>query len=116
MNKIRHPYINNPFGFKLPEPKPVIYPIIEKWEDFSEKDKKILSEIKRIILSYIGKCEVCVFGSRIKGNWDDESDYDIMVISTINNYNLINQVMNHKYDVEIDIVFSSKFLNCIEII
>ena len=47
MNPIRYPYIGNPLGFKLPDPKPVIHPIINKWEDFTEEDKMILSNEKK---------------------------------------------------------------------
>ncbi len=105
MTKIRYPYINNPFGFKLPEPKPQIHPIINRWEDFSENDKTILLEIKKIIQSYLIDCKVFVFGSRIKGNWDENSDYDISIITDIKNNDLKNKVRNHNYPVEVDITF-----------
>ena len=79
MKEIRYPYINNPLGFKLPEPKPIIHPIINKWEDFTEEDKTILQNIKSIIVDHIGECKVYVHGSRVKGNWDENSDYDIVI-------------------------------------
>jgi predicted nucleotidyltransferase len=115
MKNIRYPYNNNPFGFKLPEQKPFIHPVIKKWDDFSEEDKKTLSEIKRIIVSYIGECRVVVFGSRIKGNWDEESDWDLIVITDVKNSDLLLKVRNHTYKVETDIKFSDKFIDLVEI-
>ena len=114
MNK-RYPYVNNPFGFKLPEQKPFIHPIIEKWEDFSDEDKKTLSEIKRIIISYVGECNVFVFGSRVKGNWDEESDWDLVIFSETKDNELKLKVKNHPYDVEVDTNFTDKLPNMVEI-
>jgi septin family protein len=79
MKQIRYPYVNNPFGFKLPEPKPIIHPIINKWDDFSEEDKIILSNIKKIISSDIGDCKVSIFGSRIKGYWTEMKKKDAVL-------------------------------------
>lgn len=114
MNK-RYPYVNNPFGFKLPEQKPFIHPIIKKWEDFSDDAKKTLSELKRIIVSYVGECNVSVFGSRVKGNWDEESDWDLMILSDIENRELMLKVKKHPYDVEVDINFTDKKPDMVEI-
>lgn len=111
----RYPYVNNPFGFKLPEQKPFIHPIIEKWEDFSDDAKKTLSELKRIIVSYVGECNVSVFGSRVKGNWDEESDWDLMVLSDIENRELMMKVKKHPYEVEVDINFTKRTLGYVEI-
>ena len=105
MTKIRYPYMNNPFGFKLPEPKPQIHPVINKWDEFLEDDKVILLKIKDIITSYLGDCKVYVFGSRIKGNWDKGSDYDIAIVSTEVDITLKNKIRNHNYTVEVDIMF-----------
>lgn len=105
MTRIRHPYLNNPYGFRLPEPKPQIHPVITKWEEFSEGDKVILLGIKNIITSYLDKCKVYVFGSRIKGNWDNESDWDIAIVSDIQDFNLKNRIRNHNYYVEVDVMF-----------
>lgn len=105
MTKIRYPYINNPYGFKLPDPKPKIHPVITKFEEFSENDKIILLEIKYIVTSYLGECKVYVFGSRIKGNWNEESDYDIAIVSDKQDVNLRNRIRNHIYSVEVDIMF-----------
>jgi predicted nucleotidyltransferase len=79
MKKERYPYINNPYGFKLPEQNPIIHPVVKKWDDFTESDKLIFLEIKNKIISVIGDFKVSVFGSRIRGNWTDDSDYDVLI-------------------------------------
>lgn len=102
MKEVRYPYVNNPLGFKLPEPKPVIHPIITKWEDFTEEDKTILQNIKSIIVSRTGECNVYVYGSRVKGNWDENSDYDIRVEKQLLP-GLIFDLNNIEFPVKVDI-------------
>jgi predicted nucleotidyltransferase len=101
MNK-RYPYVNNPLGFKLPEVKPVIHPIIEKWEDFTENDKIILQNIKSIIIGLAGQHNIYVYGSRVKGNWDEDSDYDIIIEKKLS-YDLILDICKLEYPVKVDI-------------
>jgi predicted nucleotidyltransferase len=104
MNKERHPYIGNPYGFKLPEPNPIIHPVINEWDDFTESDKSILLEVKRKIISTIGEFKVSVFGSRIKGNWTDESDYDILINKKLSVKELgILKEIDH--EVKVDILY-----------
>ena len=79
MKPNRWPYLDNPLGFKLPEPKPVIHPIIEKWDDLPEDQKEVLKRVKTVILAVLGPCQISLFGSRVKGYWTEESDYDIRV-------------------------------------
>lgn len=106
MKKERYPYINNPYGFKLPEENPVIHPVIIKWEDFTEKDKTILQNIKKKIVSIIGDCKVSIFGSRVKGNWTDKSDYDILVHKTLSDETL-SILKSIDYEIKIDLSFCS---------
>lgn len=105
MRKERYPYIGNPYGFELPKSKPVIHPKITKWEDFSEEDKVALSDVKNIIQSYIGNCKIAIFGSRIKGNWDDESDYDIQVYA-VPSAQIQKELINYKYSIPVEIHFT----------
>lgn len=100
----KYPYIGNPLGFKLPEKKPVVHPIINQWDDFTEDDKTILQDIKNTIISNIGDCQVKVFGSRIKGNWTEESDYDIVVFGKISGENR-KKLLTATYNVPVDIKF-----------
>ena len=108
MNKERYPYIGNPFGFKLPDPKPVIHPIINKWEDFTEEDRLILSNIKNIITSHIGECRITIFGSRIKGYWTEKSDYDIIVYAWPDDETQ-RKLRKYNYDVVVDLGFRETF-------
>ena len=98
----QYPYIGNPFGFKLPQPKPVIHPIITKWEQLTAKDQMILSDIKKVIVSKIGDCNLYLYGSRINGNWDENSDYDILIDKDVPFESIIN-LRNYDYGVKIDL-------------
>jgi len=104
MNKKRWPLLNNPFGIELPKPKPIIHPVINKWEDFTEEDKTILQNIKKIITLYIGDCRMGVYGSRIKGNWNEKSDYDIGVF-TYPDESIQEKLRKYNYGVRVDLVF-----------
>ena len=90
---IRYPYIGNPLGFKLPDPKSVIHPIIYKWDDLPEDQKEELETIKKIIFSIIGECEITLFGSIVKGYWDDDSDYRTAQILLDKNDNSLKKIM-----------------------
>lgn len=79
MKPIRYPYINNPLGFKLPEVKPIVHPIIYQWDDLPEDQKQELQSIKETILSIVGECQISLYGSIVKGYWDENSDYDLIV-------------------------------------
>ena len=100
--KQQYPYIGNPFGFKLPQPKPVVHPIITRWEQFTAEDQIILSSIKKVIVSKIGDCNVYLYGSKVNGNWDDNSDYDLLIDKDITFETLLN-LRDYDYGVEIDL-------------
>jgi predicted nucleotidyltransferase len=95
---------NNPFGFELPKRPPIIHPIINKWDDFSEEDKVILSNIKRIIVENIGDCRMSIFGSRVKGYWTEQSDYDIIVFKEISEEKL-KEIKSIDYGARVDFNF-----------
>jgi len=104
MEKKRWSLLNNPFGFELPKRPPIIHPIINKWDDFSDEDKVILSNIKRIIVDNIGDCRMSIFGSRVKGYWTEESDYDVIVFKEISDEQL-KVIKSINYGVRVDISF-----------
>jgi predicted nucleotidyltransferase len=79
MKPVRYPYVNNPLGFKLPEVKPVVHPIIYQWDDLPEDQKEELQTIKNTIISIIGECQISLYGSIVKGYWDEDSDYDLTI-------------------------------------
>jgi hypothetical protein len=101
MKKERYPYINNPYGFKLPEPNPIIHPVIKQWDDFTESDKSIFLEIKKKIISVIGDFKVSAFGSRIRGNWTEKSDYDVLINKELLTQELI-ALKEISYEVKVD--------------
>ena len=104
MKQERYPYIGNPYGFILPQRKEVIHPVIKQWDDFTENDKAILQNIKNVIFSIIGECRICAFGSRVKGNWDENSDYDV-VVTSIPNYDIQHKIKTHDYGHRVDVFF-----------
>lgn len=63
--------------------KPVIHSIPTNFDELEDHQKVIVSNIKRIIVSHIGECHINLFGSQVKGNWDETSDYDIIVFADV---------------------------------
>ncbi len=48
-----------------------------------KNDKKILSEVVKIIRKHLGEeCKIFLFGSRVDGSAQERSDYDIGIMST----------------------------------
>jgi predicted nucleotidyltransferase len=48
----------------------------------SQDDKLI--KIKKSILGFFPDCKIILFGSRAKDNYDEKSDYDLVIIVPIN--------------------------------
>ena len=44
-------------------------------------DKEILAQIKTAVLEIIPDAKVFLFGSRARGDWHDESDWDILILT-----------------------------------
>jgi len=107
MIKERHKYVDNPYGFVLPKPKPVIHPLINHFNDFLEEDKIILNNIVSIVTSKLGEANIYIFGSRTKGNWDENSDYDILVEKDVDKQTR-DFLKLYNFGVKVDINFSSK--------
>ena len=108
MTEKRYPYIGNPFGYKLPEPKPIIHPIIKEWNDLPQNKKDDLTRIKEIIISNIGKCEIVLFGSTINGNWDQDSDYDLVInVDIMPSNEVITKIRSTDFGTKVDIFYSN---------
>lgn len=95
--------------FPIPErgrqrKREIIHPPITTWDDFSDEDKKILTEVKDVIYSYLGECELYIYGSRVTGVWDDESDYDIIVFN-FPDREIREKIINHNFSAKIDVQF-----------
>ena len=97
----QYPYIGNPLGFTLPKKKATTKPIILNWEDFSTEDKEVLSEIKNELTRYLGEYPLYLYGSRVKGNWTEESDYDIIIDKELSQEEL-EIIKNLRYPVNVD--------------
>ena len=82
----------------------VTHPIITTWDEFSEVDKEILLEVKKVMVSFLGDCKVGVHGSRIKGYWHEDSDYDIKVFK-IPNEETKAKIVNHIWKYRIDLAY-----------
>lgn len=108
IHKIRWPLSECPIPVKFKEQKPVIHPIIENFYELPEEQKNVLLKIKKIINFYLPDAKLFLFGSRTKGNWDETSDYDIMVETKENGEK--NKILK-KYDfgVKVDICFTQKY-------
>ena len=102
----RYSYIGNPFGYKIPDPKPIIHPIVYNCDDFLDIQKKEIEVIKRIILSIIGECKLSLFGSMVKGYWDNDSDYDLVIHKNITSEQL-SQLRSQRYPRKVDINFTN---------
>ena len=46
-----------------------------------ERKNKILSEIKKAVLSVDSSAEVILFGSMARGDYKDDSDWDILILT-----------------------------------
>jgi len=57
-------------------------------------NNQIIAEIKRVVGSHLGEADVMLFGSRAKGSFSDESDYDILIV-TNDEYSVIQKIPLH---------------------
>lgn len=89
---------------RLVRKRPITHPIITCWEDVREEDKVLLLNTKKIIISELGDCIVGFRGSRIKGNWIEESDYDL-ITSRIPTEDVRQRISRYNYEAPIDIMF-----------
>jgi uncharacterized protein len=48
---------------------------------FTEKDKRIFSKMKAAILSVDETAEIILFGSRARGDFREDSDYDFLILT-----------------------------------
>jgi hypothetical protein len=98
----------------------IIHPIIKEWEDFSEDEKQILKNIKKSIEEVFQKeVFVCLFGSRIKGYWRENSDYDVCINENLTE-DLKQQIRDKNPNIKIDLFcffnYEKAQQSCIKII
>jgi predicted nucleotidyltransferase len=85
---------------------------LEKFTDLPVEKQEVFKKIKKIINEQIST-EVCIFGSYNHGYWDEQSDYDVIVLS--DNYIDMLDMIREKVGVKIDIMFSKDNVNYIAI-
>lgn len=101
---MRWKYEDCPFPIKFKETKPKIHPEIHNFDEMPEDQKKVLLEVKSYIRSVMPDARLFLFGSRMNGNWDEESDYDLVIL-TQEGKEKIDIVRGHDFGVELDLFF-----------
>ena len=80
-----------------------VHTIIKDYNDLANKET--LTKIKDKIIQAVPFAEILLFGSRVNGNWTNESDYDIMVCNIIAECHK-EMIKNIDFGVEVDLFFS----------
>ena len=97
--------IDNPLGFVPELAKPITHPIVTTFDEFSEDQKKTLLHIKSVVVDKIGDCEISVYGSQVKGNWDEDSDWDVVIHKSVH-FKEMDYLKKYDYGVRVDMGFS----------
>ncbi len=83
----------------------------------SEKDLKIAKQIKKELKAKLGDklISVILYGSRARGDFHDESDMDLLILTSENNSQVrtkINDIIyNYEYKNDFQMLISSKIYN-----
>ena len=84
---------------------------------FTEKDKRVIEKFKLAVLSVDENAEIILFGSRARGDYNEESDYDFLILTSKEvNYPLQTKIHNEIYPIYLDedVVLQSVVRNKIE--
>jgi len=74
-----------------------------------KKDKTsafLIEKIKEIVLRYDGDADIILFGSRARGDWDEESDWDFLILSSLPEQNDVKEKIRKDILEEIENVLS----------
>lgn len=80
-------------------------PIINDYSEVEDERRIKIEYVKDKVFSEIGVCDVYLFGSMIKGYWNDESDYDLIFYKHIDR-DKQNYLKRFDYGFRVDISFS----------
>jgi predicted nucleotidyltransferase len=62
---------------------------------FTEKDKRIFEKMKQAVLSIDESAEIILFGSRARGDFKEDSDYDFLILTDKEvNHNLRKNIVS----------------------
>jgi predicted nucleotidyltransferase len=85
---------------------------LNNFTDLPVDKQEVFKKIKETINEHIST-EVYVFGSYNHGYWDEQSDYDVIVLN--DNYIDMLEIIRGKVGVKIDIMFSKDNMGYIAI-
>ena len=78
--------------------------LLKSFSDLPEKYQENFIKIKKEICEYLKKdLIVYVYGSFNWGNWDDESDYDVIVMETGFNSNELNNIILNNINLQVHV-------------
>jgi hypothetical protein len=92
---------------KLKPVRPFTHERITKFDEFPDDQKETILAIKQRIYDLIGECPITMFGSRVNGNWVDESDYDFIIHKEVDMLTY-HKVQNINHGMKVDVFFTSK--------
>lgn len=87
---------------------------IEKLKHLTNNEKKALKELKEEILKLYPDAKLILFGSKARGDFDEESDIDVLALVQELNFNKketiwdISNEINLKYDTSLSVVTVDK--------
>ena len=88
---------------------PVTKPSAKIFDELLDHQKVVVSKVKSVIVSYIGECHVTLFGSQMRGNWTETSDYDFFVFTPTKVSSEARQsILTYDYGVEVNIFFQTR--------
>ncbi len=83
------------------------HPVIDSYDQIEGEQKREIEKIIRFIGDICPGSKVYLFGSRVKGTWIEESDYDLIVDIDPNSKGA-EIIRNKKFNVKTDFWFSKE--------
>ncbi len=86
----------------------------EKFKYLTNNEKKALKELKKEVLKLYPDAKLILFGSKVRGDFDEESDVDVLVVLPELNFDKkeiiwdISNEINLKYDTSLSVVLIDK--------
>lgn len=70
-----------------------------------KKSTELFNRLKQILHSYDTGAEIILFGSRARGDWDEESDWDFLILSDIVVTDRLKDIFRKRIANEIEFLF-----------